>query len=157
MKTGAVTTNQINILIPIITLVHPHPTRQDTNGHYYYYYSVFLLYISLAGSYESMGLADQALVIHCSSKNFLTIRHILSITAVSIRIHTPSRGLISCNLFGIIPVVDSTYYYYYYYYYTIAIIIITIIISFTQGIYSYIPENTVLQLFCCYYSQCLHL
>jgi len=40
----------------------------------------------------------------------------------------------------------------------IIIIIIIIIISFMQSIYTYIPEtncvpkNTVLQLFCCYYS-----
>jgi hypothetical protein len=67
----AVTTNQINILIPIISLEHPHPTWQDTHEHYYYYYyySLFLLHISLAGSYESMGLTDQALLIHCSAKN----------------------------------------------------------------------------------------
>ena len=43
----------------------------------------------------------------------------------------------------------------------IIIIIIIIIISFMQGIYTYIPEtvslrNTVLQLFCCYYSWCLY-
>ena len=41
-------------------------------------------------------------------------------------------------------------------------IIISIIISFMQGIYTYIPEtnyvpgNTVLQLFCCHYSWCLY-
>jgi len=44
----------------------------------------------------------------------------------------------------------------------IIIIIIIITISFVHGIYAYIPEtnmslgNTVLQLFCCYYSWCLY-
>jgi len=44
----------------------------------------------------------------------------------------------------------------------IIIIIISIIISFMQGIYTFIPETNfvpreyVLQLFCCYYSWCLY-
>jgi hypothetical protein len=43
--------------------------------YYYYYYSyssTFLTSSSLAGSQKSMGLTNQALLIHCSAKNFLT-------------------------------------------------------------------------------------
>jgi hypothetical protein len=51
---------------------------------------------------QQYGLTDQALHIHCSAKNFLTIRHVLSITVFYVRIHRAGRRLfsfkISCNL-----------------------------------------------------------
>jgi len=37
---------------------------------------------------KSTGLNDQSLLIHCSDKNFLTIRHVLRITDSCIRIHS---------------------------------------------------------------------
>jgi len=33
----------------------------------------------------SMGLTDQALLIHCPAKNFLTIQYVLSITASALQ------------------------------------------------------------------------
>jgi len=72
----------------------------------------FLLHISLADSQKSLGLTDQALLIHCSSKNFLTVWHVLSITPFCFGIYRTWRRLISfklpCNLLGILPIVDST-------------------------------------------------
>jgi len=51
-----------------------------------HYYPRPSLYISLADSQNSTGLTDQALRIHCSAKNVLNIRLVLSITAFCIRI-----------------------------------------------------------------------
>jgi hypothetical protein len=57
-------------------------------------------------------ITDQALIIHCSVKIFLAIRHLLSITAFCMRLYRPRRRLsnfkLSCNLFRIIPVANST-------------------------------------------------
>jgi len=39
-----------------------------------------LLHNSSAGSQKSTGVTDQAFLIHCPAKNFVTIRHVLSIT-----------------------------------------------------------------------------
>jgi len=50
-----------------------------------------LLYSSLADSEKNAGLTDSALLIHCSAKNFLNIRHILSITVFCIRIYRPGK------------------------------------------------------------------
>jgi hypothetical protein len=61
---------------------------------------------------QQHGLTDQALHIHCSTKNFLTVRHVLSVTALCVRIYRAGRRLsgvkLSCDLFGIIPAADST-------------------------------------------------
>ena len=43
------------------------------------------------GTQKNMGLADQALLIQRFAKNILTKRHVLSITAFSIRIYTAGR------------------------------------------------------------------
>ena len=65
-----------------------------------------LFHVSLADSGRSLGLTDQALLIHCSAKNILTVWHVLSITAFCFGIHRAWRRLISfkllCNLLGII-------------------------------------------------------
>jgi hypothetical protein len=37
---------------------------------------------------QQYGLTDQALLLHCSAKNFLSIWHVLSITALCITIYT---------------------------------------------------------------------
>ena len=52
----------------------------------------------LADSQKGTGLTDQALVIHCSAQNFLTVRNVLNITAVSIRMYRPGRRLSSLKL-----------------------------------------------------------
>ena len=61
---------------------------------------------------KEYGPTDQTLRIHCSAKNFLTVWHVLNITAFCIRIYRAGQRLssfnLSCNLFRIIPVVDST-------------------------------------------------
>jgi hypothetical protein len=66
----------------------------------------------VAGSQQSRGPTDQVLLIHCSAKNVLTIRHVISITTFFIRMYRTGRRLssfkLSCNLFGIIPVVYSS-------------------------------------------------
>jgi len=68
------------------------------------------LHSSLADSQNSTGLNDQALLFHCSAKNFLIIRLLFSITAFCIRIYRAGRGLssleLSCNLHRIKPLVD---------------------------------------------------
>ena len=76
---------------------------------------LFLLYTFLTSQQFSCfskehrsGLTDQALLIHSSSSNFLTIRHVLSTTAFCIRMLRLSSFKLSCNLFGIIPIVDNT-------------------------------------------------
>ena len=60
---------------------------------------------------QKYGLTVQALI-YCSAKNVLAIQHVLSITALCIGIYRAGRRLssfkLSCNLFVIIPVVDST-------------------------------------------------
>ena len=71
-----------------------------------------LLHCNVAGSQESTGLTDQVLFIQCSGRNFLTIQHVLNITAFCIRIYGAGRRSnsfeVSHKLFGIIPIVDST-------------------------------------------------
>jgi len=68
------------------------------------------LHSSLADSQNSTGLNDQALLFHCSAKNFLIIRLLFSITAFCIRIYRAGRRLssleLSCNLHRIKPLVD---------------------------------------------------
>jgi hypothetical protein len=85
-----------------------HPTPP----HHYYYYFIILLNSSLAGSQMSMGLTDQALLINCPAKNFLTIQYVLSITAFCITIYKAGWRLssfkLACKPLGITPVVDST-------------------------------------------------
>ena len=57
-------------------------------------------------------LTDQALLIHCSAKNFLTTRHALGTTVSCSRIYRAGQRLSSfkllCDLFGITAAVDST-------------------------------------------------
>ena len=72
----------------------------------------------LAGSPKSKGLTDHALLIHCLARIFLTIRHICIriyvcvCVCVCIYIYIAGRRLsslkLSCILFGIIVLVDST-------------------------------------------------
>ena len=54
----------------------------------------------------------QVFLIHCCAKNFLTIWHVLSISALCIRMYKAELRLSSFqwlyNLFGIIPAVDIT-------------------------------------------------
>jgi hypothetical protein len=51
--------------------------------YYYYHHHHYLLYSSLAGAkIKGAGLTDQALLVHSSAKNVLTVRHVLSITAL---------------------------------------------------------------------------
>jgi hypothetical protein len=63
-----------------------------------------VLHSSLAGSQRSASPTDQATFIHCYGINFLTIQHILSISAFCIRMHRAGQKLNSlkllCNLFG---------------------------------------------------------
>ena len=72
----------------------------------------FSLRSSSAGSQNSTGLTHQALLIHCAAKNFLTIRHVLCISAFCVTIYRARRRLysfkISCNFFRTITVVEST-------------------------------------------------
>ena len=61
---------------------------------------------------EESRFTDQVLFIHCSAKNFLTIGYVVIITALCIIMYTAGRLFSnfqrSCNLFGIILVVDNT-------------------------------------------------
>lgn len=79
---------------------------------HHHHHPFSLLHSSLPASQKSTGLSDQAFLIHCSAKNFLSVQHVLNITAFSIRIYIAGRKLRSlellCNLFGITPTVDST-------------------------------------------------
>jgi hypothetical protein len=50
-----------------------------------------LHYSSWAGSRKSAGLTDSALLIHCSAKNFLNVRHVLTITVLWIKIYRPGK------------------------------------------------------------------
>ena len=62
-------------------------------------------------SQNSTGLTDQALHINCSAKTFPSMWRVLSITAFCNKICTPGRRSSSfklpCNLFPLIPTVDS--------------------------------------------------
>ena len=86
----------LNVSMPYRRRYHPRPS----------------LHSSLADSQNSTFLTDQALLIHCSAKNFLNIRLLLSITAFCIRIYRAERRLssvkLSCNLFRITPLMDCT-------------------------------------------------
>ena len=44
----------------------------------YHHHPPSLLHSSLAGSRKRKGLNEQAFPMHCSAKNFLTIRHVLT-------------------------------------------------------------------------------
>jgi hypothetical protein len=61
----------------------------------YYSHPLPLLHSSLIGSQNSMGLIVQELLVHCSAKNFLTLRHVLRITACCIGIYRAGRRLSS--------------------------------------------------------------
>ena len=78
----------------------------------HHHHPLTLLHSSLPTSQKSTGFSDQALLIHCSAKNFLSVQYVLNITSFCIRIYTAGRKLCSfellCNLFRITPVVDST-------------------------------------------------
>ena len=54
---------------------------------------------------SKFAVIHQALLIHYSAKNFQTIWHVLSITALCMRF---SRFKLLCNLFGKIHIVDKT-------------------------------------------------
>jgi hypothetical protein len=43
--------------------------------HHHHHHPLFVLLSSLAVSQKTVGLTDQALIIHCSAKNILTIGH----------------------------------------------------------------------------------
>jgi len=43
---------------------------------------LLLIHSGLAVSQKSTGLTDQALIIRCSAKNFLPVRHVTSATAL---------------------------------------------------------------------------
>jgi hypothetical protein len=108
-----VNNKELNLIL-IIFIITPHS----------------LLHSSLASSQTHTGFTDQALLVRYSAENFRTIHHILNVIGLCSTIYRGGRRLnsfsISCNLFGIIP---------------IAVIIIIIIISFMQGIYTYIPQT----------------
>ena len=76
---------------------------------YHHHHLFSLLHSSLAACQKS---TDQVLLIQCSAKNFLTIRHVLSITAFCIRTYRVRRRLsnfsLSCNRFEIIAILPST-------------------------------------------------
>ena len=63
-----------------------------------------LLHSSLAGSQKGASPTDQEIFIHCYEINFLTIQHILNISAFCIRIYRAAKKMNSlkllCNLFG---------------------------------------------------------
>jgi hypothetical protein len=52
--------------------------------YYFYHHPLSLLHSSLAGSEKSMFPTDQALLIHCSAINILTIQHVLNITTLCV-------------------------------------------------------------------------
>ena len=91
---------------------HHHPHHHHNHNHHHHHHPRSLLHSSLAGSQRNTDLTDQAPLIHCSTINFLLIQHELSITAFWIWVYTLGWGLNSSkrllNLFGIIPIVDST-------------------------------------------------
>ena len=91
--------------------------------YYYYYYYCYrhnyynhhphsLLHSSLAGYHHSKCLTDEALLIHCSVTGFLTMFHVLCITAFRFSIYRTGLRASSfkfpSNLFSIKPAVDST-------------------------------------------------
>jgi hypothetical protein len=59
-----------------------------------------------------MGLTDLAFLIDCSAQNLTTVQHVSNITVFCITVYRPGRRLssfkLSFNLFGIIPLEDST-------------------------------------------------
>jgi len=78
---------------------HPH--------HHHHHHPHSLLHSSFASSQNSTILTDQALLIHCCTTNYLTMRHVLRITGICIRTYGGGRKLRSfkllCNLYGILP------------------------------------------------------
>jgi hypothetical protein len=63
------------------------PTLCCCHHHHLNHHSHSLFHSSLTESQKSNGHTDQAHLIHCSAKNFLTMSHVLSITACCIRIY----------------------------------------------------------------------
>ena len=94
-----------------ILLYHHHHHHHHHHHRRHHHHPLSLLDGRVAHSEKSTGLADQALI-QCSAKIFLLIQRVLRITAFYIRIYRAGRRLgsseLPCNLFGIIPVVDST-------------------------------------------------
>jgi hypothetical protein len=72
---------------------------------------LLLIRSSLAG-FQSVGVTDQAILIHYSANNFITMCHVLSIIAFYVRMYRPELRFgsleLSYNLSGIIPFVDNT-------------------------------------------------
>jgi hypothetical protein len=74
----------------------------------YYRYAAFT-------GFQGVRVTNKLLLIHYSAKNFLTVRCVLRITALCIRIYRPGQNLsrfeLSCSFFwgagGMIPVVDG--------------------------------------------------
>jgi hypothetical protein len=88
-------------------------TDSSTDSDNKYIIFFLLLLLLLLSTFLTTAVpTHQALRIHCSAKNFLTIRHALSITAFCIAMCTPGRRLnnciLSCNLSGTVTVVGST-------------------------------------------------
>ena len=74
----------------------------------FFLFVCLLSYISLAG-FQRVQIIDPVLSIHFYSKNFHAVWHVLSITAFYMRLGCRlSSFKLSCNLFRIIPIVDST-------------------------------------------------
>ena len=77
------------------------PTTTTTTTFVYCYYNhvyvhhhpLSIHHTSSAGSRKSTAVTDQALLIHCSAKNVLTIRHVLRVTVFCIRICGAGRRL----------------------------------------------------------------
>ena len=69
----------INVNLPIY-----HYYYYYENHHHHHHHPLSSLHSSLTGSQESTGLTDQALFIHYSAKNILTMRNVLSINAFAL-------------------------------------------------------------------------
>jgi hypothetical protein len=98
------------IFFQLLFLWHPYLTVLiclSVRKFYHHHHPHLLLHSSLAVSQKSTDLTDQALLIHCSAQNVLTVRYVLSISAFCIRIYRARRRLNSfklpCNLAQIIP------------------------------------------------------
>jgi hypothetical protein len=89
-----------SILLTTTTIAAAAPTTTTTTFVYCYYDHVYvhhhplsIHHTSSAGSRKSTAVTDQALLIHCSAKNVLTIRHVLRVTVFCIRICGAGRRL----------------------------------------------------------------
>ena len=73
--------------------------------HHHYHHHHSLLHSTSPVSHNSTYLTDQALLIHCSANNFLTVRHVLSITAFCIRMHRAGWRLSIIVIINIIIII----------------------------------------------------